>query len=78
MDDHKRSRREKHSSVKSRPSQSEKEDMAESLNRQLPKPVQPIPLEPPPKTVTPLTEETGATATLYNASSISAALSTPT
>jgi hypothetical protein len=74
MDDHKHSRREKHSSVRSRPSQSLKDDMADSLNRRLPKPVQPTPVELPPTTVALLTEGKGATAPLYDASSILAAL----
>jgi hypothetical protein len=47
--------------------------MAASLNCKLPKPVQPTPLEPTPKLFAPLTEETGATAPLFNASSNSAA-----
>jgi hypothetical protein len=73
MDDHKRSRREKHSSSNSFPSQSEKEEMAASLNCKLPKLVQPSPLKPPLKTFAPLMEEPGATAPLFNASSNSTA-----
>jgi hypothetical protein len=73
MDDHKRSRRNEKPSRTSLPSQSEKKEMAASLNRKLPKPVQPTPLEPPPKPFTQLVEEPGAPAPLFNASSNSAA-----
>jgi hypothetical protein len=73
MDEPKHSRQEKHSSVRSRLSQSEKDDIADSLNRRLPKLVQPSLVKPSPTTIAPLTKGKGATAPLYNASSISAA-----
>jgi hypothetical protein len=73
IDDSKHSRRQKHPSARSHPSQSEKDEMTDSLNRILPKLVQPSLVEPLLTTIAPLTSGTGATAPLYNASSISAA-----
>jgi hypothetical protein len=43
--------------------------MAATLNQKLPKPVQPTPLEPPPKSFMPPVEEPGASAPLFDASS---------
>jgi hypothetical protein len=74
MDDHKHSRRNEKPAKASLPSLSEKEEMATTLNQKLPKPVQPTPLEPPPKLFTPPVEEPGASAPLFDASFTMAAL----